>query len=550
MGRFLASFFLLLCATGAFASYSDWALTDAELTQSRGGSVRTSVSVFTSGNRIVPLIDAEPFFTQLYRAIESTTAGDWIHAESFNTNGAMMLIPDGVFDGVKVDPATTTLTETLVRALKRGVEARLMINTNGYLPTEAIKFCHTVNPYCRNTGGNDCCISDVRHNGFSGAIHDKMWTIQRNGSIVAFMGSMDVTQGRYDTSRHDNGPARRAQPAEMNLFYGWHGNTFMIDGPAARDASLHLYDRWHDPVAPWKPYKSPPFKMPELLTADDVTLANSRKLLGASDPFGAAAPNLNVQLLRTAACKAAQKSKLYQNWAPHGEYSLSAGFAKMVSQAKRYIYLCDQFMFFPEALKLVADRLPYVDAVIIMTTNGIAFGTTLPAGIQIDYASNMRYYYFNKAMEPLLKDPVLKQKVHVFQLAKPGADHVDISTLIYNHAKNYYVDDAYMIVGSSGMELSGFTNDVECSVGIYDSTHDEGSKDNFVTQFRRREWSEYLGINATDPRLEDPVSSVKLWYSVADSGTAFVRRYEPKQVPSSFMADMVYNFYELDGRCT
>ena len=69
------------------------------------------INIFTSNNTVIPLIDAEIFFSQLYEDISLTQHGDFIHGTFFEGNIDLELIEKN---------KTATLFNVLSDALKRG----------------------------------------------------------------------------------------------------------------------------------------------------------------------------------------------------------------------------------------------------------------------------------------------------------------------------------------------------------------------------------------------------------------------------------------------
>lgn len=349
--------------------------------------------------------------------------------------------------------------------------------------------------------------------------------------VVSYVGSMDITGDRWDTPAHQNPPARQREPSDINHFHGWFGNMFRLRGTAAVDVARIFWYLWNDPAPlpiTMKWYTLTPFRwhVPNM----------------TSPPPG----NLTIQTMRTVGCKAAGLG-YYQKFAPVGEYSFLAGFRKMLQSAKKYVYLEDQFCFYDEALSILADALPHLDAVVIVTDNATAFSKRV-AGIDVTVASNMRYYRQHVALGMLTKNATLSKKVHVYELAREGTVITgDLAkTWLYTHAKNYIADDAFMLVGSHGLERTGFTNDIEVSVGVSDGGT---GPDSFVGQFRRRLWAEHLQMNASNPALMDPVSAIDLFDKLASSKLGRVRKYYPLPIRDSWAEDQVYEIYEPDGRC-
>jgi phospholipase D1/2 len=385
----------------------------------------------------------------------------------------------------------------------------VLANVNLYLPTNALTFCHVLNTAC-GTSDYVCCAPESRHNAATGSLHSKLWVLQRRGETVAYVGSMDVTRGRYDTRKHNMDQNRSMEPAELVPYYGWHGMMYEMHGPAVSDLAMHFWQRWNDPVTPFPTYNLKPFPW----TAPAVKASGS----------------LSTQVLLTLSCQGAEEDGYYKGFAPHGEYTFSAAFTKMVNQTQKYLYLTDQFMFFDEALKVVAENLHHIQKVVLVTDEAIAFVVEPIAGWNITVAADMRYFYQYRAWQYLLADPAQRDKVHFYQLMRPGGE-INITNMIYTHAKLYMSDDQLVVVGSHGMERAGFTNDIEVSVGIADAA--------FVTDLRTNLWAEHLGLPRDSPLLADPLVAIDEWQRQALTGVAKVRPYFPKNVPQSWVQDQL-----------
>ena len=201
--------------------------------------------------------------------IKATRKGDSLHGTMFEVNGDVMLDP------LAANPEETRFTTLLVAALKRGVDVRILVNNNIYIQTGITTgFCAAINAHCAN--GGDCCIPDSRvaYNGGGpgGSIHAKTWAIQYPNETVAYVGSTDIIGDRWDTSKHDDSPARerpripatpnpnpnpnpprpehcmRREPADIIHFHGWYGNMFRLRGGSAVDVARHFWLIWNDPT--------------------------------------------------------------------------------------------------------------------------------------------------------------------------------------------------------------------------------------------------------------------------------------------------------------
>ena len=152
---------------------------------------------------------------------------------------------------------------------------------------------------------------------------------------------------RWDTVDHDENAARASQPSDLKHFHGWHGDMVRVRGTVANDIAQHFWLQWNDPAPLSTPYNYLFPLSPFPLTLPTIDSAN---------PPG----NLTAQLLRTLSCEGAANG-LYSTFAPQGEYSFLDGFTKMVENAKEYIYLEDQFVFYEEITSVVAKALPNVE---------------------------------------------------------------------------------------------------------------------------------------------------------------------------------------------
>ena len=159
-------------------------------------------------------------------------------------------------------------------------------------------------------------------------------------------------------------------------------------------------------VAPPAPPSSPPKARHFWLLWNDPAPLRDHGIIYDLEPFPWTVPavgkpgNLTVQVERTLGCAAAKEQNLYRNFAPRGELSFFAAFKKMCARATKYIYLEDQFVFFDEALQAVAEALPHIEAVIVVSDNATSMETQF-AGIDVTVASNMRMYYQRRALDLL-----------------------------------------------------------------------------------------------------------------------------------------------------
>jgi len=162
----------------------------------------------------------------------------------------------------------------------------------------------------------------------------------------------------------------------------------------------------------------------------------------------------------------------------------------------------------------------------------------------------MRFYHQKLSMDLLFADPSLSSKVHIFELAREGyAVDSSADSWLYTHAKNYFVDDEMMLIGSHGIERTGITNDIELSIGVADTDGAKGP-DTFTGTLRRKIWAEYLSTDEDDDILVDWRSGLKEMVRQADEGVANkIRHYSPEEGANGILNQAVYEIYEPEGRC-
>jgi phosphatidylserine/phosphatidylglycerophosphate/cardiolipin synthase-like enzyme len=302
------------------------------------------------------------------------------------------------------------------------------------------------------------CEPDPREHPFH-CHHEK--TLVVDGE-VAFVGGIDMTDfagDRFDTSGH---PARRR--------LGWHDVGTRLRGPAVADVHEHFALRWRE------------------LTGEQI------------DPGEPPAPagGTTVQVVRTVA------EGMYDA-VPHGDFRILESYMRAIRSAERFIYLENQFLWSPEIVALLADRLrrpPREDFRLVLV---------LPAR-----ANNGQ-------------DDTSGQ-LGVLVEADDGAGRLLAATIrslsgahddrLYVHAKVGIVDDMWLTVGSANLNSHSLLNDTEMNVVTDDSE--------LVRATRIRLWSEHLALAPEEIADEDPCRTVdERWRPTALEQLQRMRDDEP-----------------------
>lgn len=501
---------------------SKYFLTPEEILASRSNYPRKLNPYTLTGNRVRLLVDGKAFFESLAENLEATQSGDFIFMTGYEFNPNVILQPDC---GGK-DCRKSRIVDVLLRAIHRGVELRMLLDVNLLSmithsgPIKVIELCHRLNV----AAGKIVCAPDDRHHDHFGSLHQKAWAISRNNEVIAFVGSMDVDAGRYDTKKHDKDPATKSEPPFWKPIWGWTGGMLELKGEVARDVANHLYDQMTDPVNPFKFFTLARLEKPEF-------------------HVGHYTDSVQAQVLLTAGPMSSMDG-YFSNWAPGGDLSVYRATIKAIQAAKRYIYLSEQFMWYPPIMNAIADRLNDLDHVILLTDSALTgeIYEQLFSHLHIDITllSNIKFYYQGNAWSALNPD---NPKVSAYQMVKEGKPAPpppeNIQNIIYTHWKVMIIDDEFAIIGSAGAGQAGMTNDVEMSIGLYDPP--------LVSHMRRQLWSEHLNVAEDDPRLQDPLHAIRqLWPEVANNNGR-VREYWPKKVPYQSIYGALFKVMEPCG---
>jgi phosphatidylserine/phosphatidylglycerophosphate/cardiolipin synthase-like enzyme len=234
--------------------------------------------------------------------------------------------------------------------------------------------------------------------------HEKLVVIDDE---VAFVGGMDLTHlsgDRYDTPEH---PARGRM--------GWHDVASRLRGPAVADVARHVAQRWH------------------AVTGERLE----------TQPDGvASAGDSELQIVRTV------PEKLYA-FAPHGDFRIIEAYLRALRSAEHLIYLENQFLWSPEVVSVLADKLrrpPADDFRLVVMLPG------RPNTGQDDTRGQLA----------VLAEADGDQRR--FLATTIRAHTGNTSDRVYVHAKVGIVDDRWLALGSANLNAHSFYNDTEVNV--------------------------------------------------------------------------------------
>jgi len=307
------------------------------------------------------------------------------------------------------------------------------------------------------TAGNQIqCALDARERPMH-CHHEKTIVIDDR---IAFVGGIDLTNfhaDRWDSSDHKPRGA-----------VGWHDVASRIAGPAVRDVAMNFAMRW------------------QAITGEELP----------TPPIPAAAGDIELQVVRTV------PDGTYPRL-PKGDFRILESYLRALRAAQRFIYLENQFLWSPEILEVLREKLanpPTPDFRLLLV---------LPARPDSG-ADDTR-----GQLGTLVQADGEGGRLLACTLYAIGGEK---DWQVYVHAKVGIVDDAWMTIGSANLNEHSLFNDTEMNV----VTHDPG----LALQTRLRLWAEHL---------QRPVSEVagnprdvidRLWRPIAQEQAARRERGE------------------------
>jgi phosphatidylserine/phosphatidylglycerophosphate/cardiolipin synthase-like enzyme len=289
--------------------------------------------------------------------------------------------------------------------------------------------------------------------------HEKLVVIDDE---VAFVGGIDLTDldgDRYDTLEH---PARGRM--------GWHDVASRLRGPAVADVARHIAQRWQ--AVTGEPLEVQP--------ADAVS-----------------AGDVELQIVRTL------PEKLY-DFAPRGDFRIIEAYVRALRSAQHLIYLENQFLWSPEIVSILADKLrrpPADDFRIVIMLPG------RPNTGEDDTRGQLALLAQADADHGRFLATTIR--------ARSG----NTNDRVYVHAKVGIVDDRWLTLGSANLNAHSFFNDSEVNVVTCDAV--------LARDTRLRLWAAHLKRDI-DEVAGDPSTVVdELWRPIAAEQRERGNRGEP-----------------------
>lgn len=360
--------------------------------------------------------------------------------------------------------------------------------------------------------------------------HEKIVCVDQS---IAFLGGLDLAFGRFDDARHllsdpalriwrgrdyynarfgdfknlDTNPFGDSLNRATQARLPWHDVQIAVFGAAALDVSKHFIGRWNAEVR-------------ELKKPSPGT-GGGRWLSSGIDyhvlvPIYSGEPNEFVTSSAATTCQILRSVSLWSG-PSDTESSIQDGMLFMISNAKKYIYIEQQFFSSSLAGRPVRNSVARVLAerlIRALSTNDFEFRCVvvlpiLPAfeGDVMDNFSARSVLHWNLTTIRELIDMVKKETgiveevnlpISFFSLrtAQPLLDGTFATESIYVHSKLLLVDDERVLVGSANMNdrsLLG-TRDSEIAALVYDPLK--------ARKLRMKLLNEHLGFNEFENAMD------------------------------------------------
>ena len=293
------------------------------------------------------------------------------------------------------------------------------------------------------------------------AHHEKIVIVDNQ---IGFCGGLDLSRGKWDTSRHDyDNPLRDANSEP------WHDVHVMISGPVVWDLIYHFHQRWA-----YSESRSAG-------RARRIRIRSNYNTIGSHGSVQAVALRTWNELDRQGGIKA---------W-----------YAAMFRKAKKSIYIENQFPFQNSfATKLLERRLKEERSMKVIIVSPM--DPNLPGFIG-SMIAKMSVNDVNDNLATLRRAG--EGRVKTYSLVSQHAAIGVKRKQIYVHSKVMVVDDRWMTVGSANIDKNGFRDSSELNLGM--------ESPGLARELRIRLWQEHLQDNTAD--LDDFEQGFYLWEKTA-----------------------------------
>jgi phosphatidylserine/phosphatidylglycerophosphate/cardiolipin synthase-like enzyme len=450
-----------------------------------------------TGNAVTFLVDGPATFQAMHRAIlTARTSEHYIYLLGWHLTDDFPLVPPR--QGVP-----TSIRDLFAAASQRGVQVRAMLWDQRPLSGQNRAEVQHINALPNgaaiydNYTFSDSSLVNV------GSHHQKVLIVKGEEGLIGFCGGVDINPNRVLAS-----PPTASRGSGSGSGGGGdplHDVHCQITGPSTFDLLSTFIRRW--------------YAHPEHISHDrrkgDLRGCQERvpsAVAAGAGSGGANTANCAVRITRTYQLPPASPwRQLPGVRRGRRELSIRQSLRAAIQNARRFIYMEDQYLTNLEAAALLNAALAHIDHLTILIADSSL--SDMP-GI---WAARARF------IDRLTRGP-FGHKAHVFILSSPPnlpGTRATFGPHTYVHAKTWIFDDEVAVIGSANCNNRGWTHDSELNAVIFETATPEDLT--FAQRLRMRLWSEHLGV--TPEAVRDVNAGVVLWASSLANGRT--RPYNP-----------------------
>lgn len=509
-----------------------WFLDDAER-----GNPSAGMRTFSTGNHVEPLVDGAHYFARLCQELAATAAGDQVYLLDFRGDLQERLGGPGTEIGAMLGEAVdrgVLVYELLWRSHPRAFQQS---------EEENAAFVRYV---CEH--GGDVLLDARTRRG--GSHHQKLVVIRHPDAPerdVAFVGGIDLGFSRHDDNAHRGDEQTMDFPAAYGRRPPWHDLQAEVRGPAVHDLEHTFRERWYGSSA-----LDVPSPMRQLYDrAYHASAMTGRPLPEPVPDDPTQRGTCAVQVLRTYPARLRRYP-----FAPLGERSVAHSYRKVLRNARRLVYVEDQYLWSRDVAQVFAEAL--------RASPDLHFVAVLPRFSDREgWAAAPTQLGRDEAVEVLRRAG--GDRVHLFDVENHAGEPV------YVHAKAVIVDDVWAVIGSDNLNRRSWTHDSELSIAVLDEARDDreprrlGVDDvrRFARDLRLRLAAEHLDLDdpagVVDPddwlrELDARAAALRDWHAAGRTGPRPPGRLQPHvvtQVPRSqrlWSVPLYRLLFDPDGR--
>lgn len=450
------------------------------------------------------LVDGESYFRAFYEAVRRAEHSIWILG--WDIDSRLELIrgagPEEASDRPDQKRHIPALEGLLVGELERKKDLRVFVLAWDFAMVYA--FERDLAPlFAGAWDGHERLHYHLDdHHPVGGSHHQKVVVVD---DALAFVGGMDLTRNRWDTTEHRTHDPRRAD-ADARAYSPFHDVQMAVDGAAARALGELARERWRTATGSVPPS---PLRDPGQAGATDVDVWPGRLPVDVRDATIAIARTLPP----------------YAYDAPREVREVEVLLRDLIATARDSLYIESQYLTsvsIGEALEQSLSEPEGPDVIAVLpricsgwleeSTMGQRRNTLLRRLEEAD-----RYGRF-RAFSPVRAQP-------------DGSDPVPI----FVHSKVVIADDRYARVGSANLSNRSMGLDTECDLVLEANDPDTARA---VRRLRARLLGEHLGVEPSS--FDRALSEARSLSEAIDGFGSRERRLEPlvSEPPSSLLSDV------------